>query len=212
ELKERRSSGWKPYNRVKWYVEQRLDANGIAPASARWDVWREKMARERSNPRAARSSWFCVGPTNISGRILDIEIDPTNTDIVYIGSASGGLWKSTDGGDTYVTLTDHLPSLAIGAVAVLPWNTDIVLIGTGEGNGANTGAHGIGILRSTDAGATWDTTNVTSPVSESHGFCVIEVNPTTGTILAGATDGLWRSTDEGLTLDLVKEGGTYYDV
>ncbi len=113
---------------------------------------------------------------------------------------------------TYSTATDELPTLAIGAVAVLPWNTDIVLIGTGEGTGAGRGANGVGILRSTDGGATWDTTNVTSPVSESNGYCVIEANPSTHTILAGASDGLWRSTDDGLTWTQVKEGGTYYDV
>jgi hypothetical protein len=210
ELKDTKGSGWKPYNRAKWFYEQRL-LNGVPPApDARWNAWEAKREVERRSGITPRSTWFSLGPANFSGRILDIEFHPSDPNIVYVGSASGGLWKSTDNGSSWVALEDELPVLAIGAVCVLPSDPDIVLIGTGEGAAGDV--HGVGILKSTDGGATWGTTDFVRPVEGQHGFHVMEVNPTTGTILAGTTDGLWRSTDDGDTWIDVRPGDDWYDV
>jgi photosystem II stability/assembly factor-like uncharacterized protein len=212
DLRHERGSGWKPYNRVKWATERRM-RNGRLPApGARWEAWLVK--RERDGSVTPRSGWFEIGPVNLSGRILDIDFHPTDPDIVYAGSASGGLWKSTDGGDTWTTSTAELPTLGVGAVEVLPWNSDIVLIGTGEATMNIGRVGGVGVLRSTDGGNTWGPTDLSYPVAGlyGHGFHVMESNPATGTILAGATDGLWRSTDEGMTWTAVRTGGDYYDV
>ncbi|MBZ0269917.1 T9SS type A sorting domain-containing protein [bacterium] len=204
-------SGWKPYNRTKWYREQRKIGDRYATAGDLWNAWeaKEQILRERGMLRSG-NTWFSVGPANYSGRILDLEFDPTNTDILYVGSASGGLWKSTDHGLSYTPMTDELPSIAIGAVCVLPWDTSIVLVGTGEG--ANGDVDGVGILKSTDGGVTWNTTDFTRTIVQGHGFHVMEVNPTTQTILAGASDGLWRSTDQGDTWIDVRTGGDHFDV
>jgi hypothetical protein len=212
ERKTTKGSGWKPFNRAKWYYEARLSIDGEAPApDARWRVWEKKQELLARQPQLrSTTSWFSLGPANYSGRVLDIEFDPTDVDIIYVGSASGGLWKSTDAGASFVPMSDELPSIAIGAVAVLPWAPNVVLIGTGEG--ANGDVTGVGVLKSTDGGTTWNTTGMTYPVTSGHGFHVMEVNPTTQTILAGATDGLWRSTDEGETWVDVKTGGDYFDV
>lgn len=211
QLQSTPGSGWKPYNRTKWYRDMRKDGDRLATAGDVWSAWEEKqrILRENGNVRAG-GTWFSLGPANYSGRILDIEFDPTNTDIIYVGSASGGLWKSTDHGLSYTPITDEIPSIAIGAVCVLPWDTSIVLIGTGEG--ANGDVDGVGILKSTDGGATWNTTDLVRAVVQGHGFHVMEANPTTHTILAGASDGLWRSTDDGETWIDVRTGGDYYDV
>ncbi len=90
-------------------------------------------------------------------------------------------------------------------------------MGTGEGNGvgfvaSGKGIFGVGLLRSTDAGATWNQTSISYAVPSNHGFNMIEDNPLTGTILAGANDGLWRSTDQGDTWTQVLSGGNYMDV
>ncbi|MFH1279058.1 MAG: T9SS type A sorting domain-containing protein [Candidatus Eisenbacteria bacterium] len=212
ELKTTKSSGFKPYYRVKWYAESRMDDERAPDGAARRRVWEEKSARVEGAGKAARASWFTVGPANVSGRCLDIEFHPANPDIVYVGSASGGLWKSIDGGDSWAPLTDSLQSLAIGAVAVLPSDPNIVLIGTGEGNGALNTDYGVGILKSVDGGATWGPTSLSYPGTSFTGFNVMEVNPVTGTILAGASGALWRSTDSGETWETVLEGGNYYDV
>ncbi len=209
ELKETGGSGWKPYNRAKWFVEQRLASGAMPAPGARWEASQERLRREQEAGGPPRTSWFSTGPMTLSGRILDIEFHPTNPDIVYVGSASGGLWKSIDNGLTWSTSTDQLPVLAVGGVAVLPSNPDIVLIGTGEGNGA--GVWGVGLLKSTDGGETWSETSLDYEVTQSHGFNAIEVNPATGTILAAARDGLWRSTDDGDNWTQI-ETGRWYDV
>ena len=209
QLKTTPGSGWKPYTRLKWFVEQRMVDGELAPAGARWEASRERLRREHEAGSLPRTTWFSAGPMDLSGRILDIEFHPTNPDIVYIGSASGGLWKSTDNGLSYVTTTDQLPVLSVGAVAVLPWNPDIVLMGTGEGNGA--GVWGVGMLRSTDAGLSWQPTSLNYLMTNHHGFNAIEANPATGTLLAAARDGLWRSTDEGQNWTRVGTG-LWYDV
>ncbi len=212
ELKEMRSTGWKPYNRAKWLREREWTDLGITAGEARWRVWEEMNRRFAGARKGASAAWFPIGPSNMSGRILDIEFDPTNSAVVYAGSASGGLWKSADGGATWSTTTDELPSLSIGAVCVLPSNPNIVLIGTGEGTTAGAGDDGVGVLKSIDGGATWSTTGLSFPVTAGHGFHVMEASPLTGTILAGANDGLWRSADEGDTWTKVKSDGNYYDI
>jgi photosystem II stability/assembly factor-like uncharacterized protein len=216
ELKTQRGSGWKPYNRVKWLLEQRMTDGRLPEFGARWEVWQARGEREKEREAVLgeppKASWFAIGPVNMSGRIISIDFHPTSADTVYVGAASGGLWKSEDGGETWRTTTDSLPTLAVGAICVLPWDPDIILIGTGEGTGPYPGLFGVGILKSTDAGETWSTTGLSYPISDATGTNVIEANPYTGTILAGTRDGLYRSTDEGDTWTLVNSGGRWYDV
>ncbi|MFH1312646.1 MAG: T9SS type A sorting domain-containing protein [Candidatus Eisenbacteria bacterium] len=212
ELKEQRGSGWKPYNRVKWLLEPRMTDDKLPDFGARWEAWQARMEREADLGRAPLASWFAIGPVNMSGRIISIDFHPTNPDIVYVGAASGGLWKSDDGGDTWRTTTDELPTLAVGAICVLPWDPDVVLIGTGEGTGAYPGLFGVGILKSVDGGETWSTTGLSYPVSAGSGTNVIEANPYTGTILAGTREGLFRSTDDGETWTEEQSTGRWYDV
>ncbi|NNE44381.1 MAG: hypothetical protein HKN12_09240, partial [Gemmatimonadetes bacterium] len=208
ELKFQRGTGWNPYNRLKWFSDRRV-VNGRAPApGARWEIWKEKT--ERFAGRTAQATWFEIGPVNMSGRILSIAFDPGNANNVYVGAASGGLWKSTDGGDTWVTTTDELPALSIGGVCVSPSDPNIVLIATGEGTLNFGRVGGVGILKSTDAGQTWNTTDLTYAVNSGSGFHFLTASPTTGVLLAGGNDNLWRSSDNGDTWTAV-QGGTFFD-
>jgi len=215
-LKTTRSSGWKPFQRMLWFAETRSVPEGTTAGILRQRVLEE--ARTRAPRDAARGAgWFAIGPTRFCGRTTALDFHPTDASIVYVGAASGGLWKSTDGGDTWREMTDDLPSMTSGAVCVLGTDPDIVLLGTGEGSGAgfspSTSSNlGVGLLKSTDGGETWGTTSMSYPVSGTHGFNVIQDNPSTGTILAGANDGLWRSTDEGDTWSNVQSAGAFFDV
>lgn len=96
-----------------------------------------------------------IGPAGMSGRINSIDADPRNTDIIYIGSASGGVWKSVNGGIDWTPVFDEQPVQSIGAVAVDPSNPDVVWAGTGEGNPRNSHNSGMGIYKSLDGGKTW---------------------------------------------------------
>jgi photosystem II stability/assembly factor-like uncharacterized protein len=209
ELMATPGSGWKPYNRIKWFLEQRLVDGQLPPQSARWEAWQRKRALER-DMAVPRASWFSLGPANLSGRVLDLEFDPGDPNIVYVGAAGGGLWKSTDNGSSWVTTTDELPSLSVSGIAVYPLDPSIVVIATGYGTNNSYRFDGVGILKSTDGGVTFQETGFS--VGITAGFHALNANPITGTLLAGSRDGLWRSDDAGDTWTEVRTGDDYYDV
>ncbi|HXU46156.1 MAG TPA: hypothetical protein VN783_11570 [Thermoanaerobaculia bacterium] len=96
-----------------------------------------------------------IGPAGMSGRVAAIDAVESNPDVVYVGAATGGVWKSSNGGLTFTPIFDDQPVAAIGAMAIFQANPSIVWIGTGEGNVRNSASVGNGIYRSVDAGATW---------------------------------------------------------
>lgn len=207
-----RGTGFKPYQRFKYFYERRLgdDQENMVPGS-RWEAW--KQLRQIEQERGTRSeTWFSLGPINVAGRCLAIEIDPTNTSIAYAGFASSGIWKTTDSGLTWVPLDDFLPTLSVGAIELDTSNPNRIWIGTGEGWNNIDAVHGVGVLVSTDAGATWGPTGYTYPASNGRDVFELEYNPATGTLIVGADNGLWRSTDQGTTFTQLYNSGTWTDV
>jgi photosystem II stability/assembly factor-like uncharacterized protein len=104
-------------------------------------------------PRTLNNGNFFPEP--VSGRLLAVAIDPQNSGIIYVGSAQGGIWKSTNGGRDWRPLTDFLPSLAINTIAIDAKSPNIIFAGTGENNLSCDSYQGQGILRSTNGGQTW---------------------------------------------------------
>ncbi len=96
-----------------------------------------------------------IGPAGMSGRIAAIEAVESDPDVVYAGAATGGLWKSINGGLTWKPVFDEEKVAAVGAVAVFQPNPDVVWVGTGEGNVRNSASVGNGVYRSRDGGETW---------------------------------------------------------
>ncbi|HEY7214225.1 MAG TPA: hypothetical protein VIC28_06315, partial [Thermoanaerobaculia bacterium] len=96
-----------------------------------------------------------IGPAGMSGRVAAIAAVESNPNVVYAGTATGGLWKSTNGGLTWDPLFDDQPVSSIGAVAIYQASPDIVWVGTGEGNPRNSASIGNGVYRSLDGGKTW---------------------------------------------------------
>lgn len=97
-----------------------------------------------------------IGPANMGGRITDIEGVPGNPLMVYVGTATGGLWKTTNGGISWTPLFDEQETQTIGDIALDPQNPEVVWVGTGEGNPRNSISVGAGIYRSRDGGKTWE--------------------------------------------------------
>jgi len=97
-----------------------------------------------------------IGPAGMSGRIADIAVVHSNPDIMYVGSATGGLWKSVNMGITWNPIFDKQPVSSIGAVSVFQKNPSIVWVGTGEGNPRNSVGVGNGAFKSMDGGKTWE--------------------------------------------------------
>jgi len=96
-----------------------------------------------------------VGPAGMSGRVTDVEVVLSDPSVIFVGGATGGVFRSSDGGVTWVPVLDDQPVLGVGAIAVFQPNPDIVWVGTGEGNPRNSAGVGDGIFKSVDGGETW---------------------------------------------------------
>jgi len=171
----------------------------------------EPLSRGLSGTDAATASgWKYIGPANLSGRTLALAINPQNRSTLYAGSASGGLWRSNSGGvdGDWERVVTGYPVLGVAAIAIDPVDTSVMYIGTGEvyryggtAGGVVTrttrGSYGMGILRTTDAGATWSKSLDWSYNAE-RGVQAIRLNPLNpSTVWAATSEGLYRSTDRG---------------
>ena len=96
-----------------------------------------------------------IGPAMISGRIVALAVDPRNRARYYVGTASGGLWKTENDGTSWTPVFEHEGSYSIGAVKLDPNNPDVVWVGTGESNSQRSVAYGDGVYRSDDGGKNW---------------------------------------------------------
>jgi len=213
--------GYGPTNRVNWFYQQRAYPLAEVPVGARLRALAQAEQipeLSRGNRASGASVWRLVGPegfsSNIeptwgrmSGRVRALAIDPANANRLLLGSATGGVWLSSNAGTSWTPLTDTQPSLAIGAVAIDPSNSQIFYAGTGEGNGTYYSA---GILKSVNSGADW--TVLGADLFKRGAISGIAVSPTDGNVLVvcarsgrllsgGAVGtnvgGIYRSTDGG---------------
>lgn len=157
------------------------------------------------------SSWKSLGPLNVWGRMLSVALNPRNPNTVYAGSASGGLWRSYTGGfgGDWHRVPLGFPALGISSIAIDSVDTNRIYIGTGEVyNNGNThhgvairttrGSYGIGILKTTDGGASWSKCLDWS-MNQERGIQRLRINPLNpNTILAATTDGIYRTVDGGI--------------
>lgn len=145
-----------------------------------------------------------IGPASMSGRITAIDVDIKN-DIIYVGAASGGLWKSTSGGVTWTPIFDKETNQSIGSIAVNQANSSEIWVGSGEGNPRNSQNFGNGIYKSIDGGKTWK--NMGLP--NSRAIHRIVINPQNSNIVTAAVlgssfgpnedRGVFKTTDGGKT-------------
>jgi photosystem II stability/assembly factor-like uncharacterized protein len=150
-----------------------------------------------------------IGPAGMSGRVTAIDAIHDDPDVIYAGTASGGLWKSTSGGVDWTPIFDEEPAHSIGAVAIFQKTPDVVWVGAGEGNPRNSQSAGNGLYKSIDGGQTWmhlgleDSRNI-------HRIILHPDDPDVALIGVqgpawGETDqrGVFRTTDGGETFEKV---------
>ena len=99
--------------------------------------------------------WRSIGPANMGGRVDDIAAVESNPSIIYMGFATGGIWKTTNNGTTWTPIFDTYPVSSIGDIAIAPSNPDVIYVGTGEPNNRQSSSFGAGVYKSTDAGKTF---------------------------------------------------------
>ncbi len=213
-----KGSGYKQYKRWEYFVGRRTFPNGVRSIAAQ--AWEEtkKFKQAKAGLKSqlkSSSSWTELGPKTSSnvtthwapgiGRINDIAIDPSNNNIIYVGTPAGGLWKTTNDGGTWTPLTDNLPVIGISGIAIDPANTNTIYIGTGDRDASDT--YGIGVLKSTDGGASFSLTGLQWSLYDFRAVGVIRVNPENSNIvMVGTSSGLYRSTDAGTSWTKVLDG------
>lgn len=190
------------------------DANGRIDPDGLRNAWRH--IEEMKKIRPARllkqedgiaeagvfpDSWSWLGPGNVGGRIRAISIHPANADDILVGSVSGGVWRTTNGGVNWFPINDFMANLAVVTLARNPANANNLYAGTGEGlnvgfNAPTDGIQGAGIFRSDDGGFNWN--QLASTNNANFNFVSrIAISPNGQTLLAATSTGVWRSADGG---------------
>src|SRR5262249_33669554 len=97
-----------------------------------------------------------IGPANMGGRVVDLAVAETDPKVILVAAATGGVWKTTNGGDTWTPIFEREGTASIGAIGMAPSNPSIIYVGTGEANARNSVSSGDGVYKSTDGGRSWD--------------------------------------------------------
>jgi photosystem II stability/assembly factor-like uncharacterized protein len=216
--REFKRGGWKQFKRWEWFAQTRLDADGYFNPDLNWKGWLEKRERfgtAASTPAVSatvktnHAKWTEMGPVKVPmpmgwgrysglGRINCIAFYPGNPDIMWAGSPSGGLWRTTNGGQYWINMTGDLPNLGVSAILIHPQNPDIMYIATGDGDAWDT--FSIGILKSTDGGLTWNPVGLNRDLSALWRISKLIMHPSDPeTILAATRTGVFKTIDGGDT-------------
>ena len=139
-----------------WFFAQRAFPQGDINSKHYFAALKDARQQISLN-KGATGQWQLAGPTNTGGRITDVELSPTSTDTIYAGAASGGLWRSADGGQTWTSVFESALSQSIGDLVLDPADSRTIYVGTGEANGGGGSQTylGYGVYRSDDAGESW---------------------------------------------------------
>ncbi|TDI77979.1 MAG: hypothetical protein E2O83_07170, partial [Bacteroidetes bacterium] len=129
-----------------------------------------------------------IGPGGMSGRVTSIDVVLSNPDVIYVGTASGGLWKSSSGGIKWQPIFEDQPTASIGAVAVQQSNPSVIWVGTGEGNPRNSLNGGYGVYKSLDGGKTWQSMGL-EKTRHIHRLIIDPTDP--NTVYVGAIGSPW---------------------
>lgn len=221
-------NGYKPFKRWEYFVERRVYPSGdLSLLNQTFPNFEAFLKQEQasgkklgSNNLIASTTWTAMGPmgpmvgvaTNgfprKAGRDNFIAFHPTQANTFWAGAGSGGLWKTTNGGTSWTTNTDNLPVIGCTDLAIDPTTPNTMYLATGDGYGNST--YCIGVLKSTDGGATWNNSGLTFPVSQQVLMRRLIINPNNPQILLAATNlGIYRTTDAGVSWSNVVSGNFY---
>jgi photosystem II stability/assembly factor-like uncharacterized protein len=209
-----RSSGWKVFKRWEYMMQSRVTSEGIRPAA---DAVVRAYESVITDNRSVSGNWVSLGPSLIPspgpagyeglGRLNVIAFHPSDPNTLFVGAPSGGLWQTTDGGLTWVTHTDTLPTLGVSAIVVDYTNPQIILLGSGDRDASD--APGLGVYKSTNGGLTW------APSKTGMGDVTVGKilqHPANSSIFLAATSGgVYRTTNGGSTWTQTSTGN-YKDI
>lgn len=192
-----KGKGWKPYKRWEYFMEPRVYPSGKFQGDKIWS----ELHKKKKNEKREHVHWELAGPyftpekTGI-GRLNCIEFHPTNPACYWVGAPAGGVWETTNNGESWQTLTEELACIGISDIAVNPKNTDEIYIATGDGDAMDT--YSIGVLKSTDGGRSWNTTGLSLMQDSMLTIRRLLIDPSNTQKIIAATDvGIYSSDDAG---------------
>lgn len=217
---EAKVPGYTGFKRWEYWMEPRVFPSGDLPApdqnfKAMQQYFQQHGALMKGAATPASvataipaANWTSLGPTSWVltsnsvapglGRVSAITFHPTDPNTIFLGTPAGGLWKSTNGGASWSTNTANLPVLGVSSIVIDPANTNVMYMATGDNDGSDT--QSVGVLKSTDGGATWNTTGLNWTVTQTRRIYKLIMHPTNSNILlAATTDGIYKTTDGGAT-------------
>ncbi len=208
-----KGSGWKQFHR--WFYE--MDLN-FGPSGDRTTYnlsagIKEYKKYSKKYSSSTKSAWIEIGPYNAAnrigswspglGRIDAVWMDPTNTNFLYLGSRSGGFWKSNNGGLNWSCMTDDLAVIGVNTFAVDPNNFNVIYIN----HKVSSNNRSLGILKSTNGGINWNTTGLIWTTNDNISVYKIIAHPVNSNILYATTsDGIYKTTNGGSTWGQIQTG------
>ncbi|MEO8085851.1 MAG: T9SS type A sorting domain-containing protein [Bacteroidota bacterium] len=227
---------YEKFKRWEYYWQTRISSTGefVSPLINlnEWKAYNDRTFafKEAEQGEVMLANWIAKGPDNTPGgyygigRINCIAFHPTNTNTFWVGTAAGGLWKTTNGGSSWSASTINGVVLGVSDIAVNPSNPNTIYIATGDGeSGSLSGFVGgisgsgdsksIGVLKSTDGGSTWSTTGLTWTVQNQLVTHRLLINPNNPQILLlAASDGVYKTTNGGTSWTQIASGADVRDL
>lgn len=221
------SKAWKQFKRWESFWEPRVFPNGRFPDAV--ELIKDIRALETSKREAAQSldyRWFELGPKYLfttykdatlygHGRINCVRFHPDDDKIIYIGSATGGIWKSEDAGQTWRALDlGAIMSIGIADIAIDPSNPNVIYAATGDAEAASfSSSYSVGIIKSIDGGEKWTLTGFSASLPENAIVSRILIDPNNPMKIFAATNrGIYISVDGGSHWNLASEDRYFKDI
>ena len=218
-----KTKGWKYYKRWEYDMQSRVPLSGKLPDPNIYFDVASKIASKKIKQNKSGNTWVPVGPLNSPaelnrgvGRINCITFHPSDSSIFWVGVAQGGVWKTTDGGDSWLPLTDDLPIIRVSDIALDPNDPDVMYIAMGDYAYVGVGLdlddrkrnthYGIGIYKSTNGGNTWAPTGFNYSQTQFDNTLIrrVFVNPAnSNNVIAAGVEGIFQSLDGGNTWSTV---------
>jgi len=199
----------KKYKRWEWYWKNRVLPNGDFPDLTEQQNIYKLLQNNHQN--RANTQWVNISQTTAvsgydgMGRVTSVAFHPTQVNTFWVGAPIGGIWKTTNNGQSYTALGDSLPYCSVGNIAVNYQNPDIIYITIGDHNG--WWKYGLGVYKTIDGGQTWAPTGLTSLLSVGRAYYKMVMSPTNpDVLLVTTTSGLYRTINGGVNWQVVQAG------
>ncbi|NOX86166.1 MAG: hypothetical protein GXO86_09420, partial [Chlorobi bacterium] len=201
---------WEKFKRWEWYWETRVNpVSGAFPRTTAFDVYQQYLKTHSNTTNQNSQPWISKGPVKSAGgyaglgRINSVAFSPVDTNVLYVGSAAGGVWKTTDGGSDWTPLGDFNKSLGVSDIVVVnEGGDDIIYLATGDRDHFDT--RSVGVLKSTDGGQSWYTTGLQWEPRQGNVVFRLLIDPEDNSILYATTNnGLYKTTDAGQNWNII---------